>query len=784
MLAKEAKCRLNHKDCLACNSMIKAGNFVLKSKVVPLPTLWNSSFNGVTYDCKKAQRKLLQMPVAAITVDKRIYIVEKDYVQGARYESAKREIAFSNSPQEINYTSREDFNSLLNYAAQSEPEKQILKHTICSSYNLSKRDARKLYGICRLKKRSDKVTAASKMVKGIQERSKTLAKEEKKAYLVSCGVVPNDILPGSSESDASDFSDDTEVSLESPVSGSDGEVENDEFQESRKKGYGHGKGEHCPPVRNCERGARPDDGWTVKPTPDVNAPDREIPFECLPSENNYKVTREEFEKAQKSDHRNEHQETPERNCWREPKPDTSLKDTPAIDVNSVVVLDKLRELSWNWFAFVTLLEEQFKNQGYTSAVFDQFLMDFASQLPDLGLNEEEQRLTEHSRLAYLEHLRQREADMARITDSSSNSSDEEYYEEALSQAQRETISLKFKQIDEKFRKKAKKEIEAQRFLRKKVSKSTKTIIDTYPDIGDVIESFVQESDVGADSWRRTGVYTFSGDQKKSKRVTFSKIQEKLKEHNGRHFSYGTVVQLCVCRHKRRLSSKRYKGVANVKYQRARKSFSIKYNPDCKWSRSLYKVLDQLQRDGKHIMLLNRDDQAGFRLDSTYTHKSLPTLSVRPTATTRTDFMNKYSAQLQVTSYNFSKTSTSAEVCVGIVKASGLHEKSPSQHAADMQKVEKLEVARPVFLSDELLSKEIECVRVDGGADEGPVHHEVQFLWTERHVLKPTKITLVTTRCSGDSYLNRVELQNGCLSKGHSNTFIPSTPLSPGWISVQ
>ena len=38
----------------------------------------------------------------------------------------------------------------------------------------------------------------------------------------------------------------------------------------------------------------------------------------------------------------------------------------------------------------------------------------------------------------------------------------------------------------------------------------------------------------------------------------------------------------------------------------------------------------------------------------------------------------------------------------------------------------------------------------------------------------TKMTLITTRRSGDSYLNRVELQNGCLCRGHSNTFIPST----------
>ena len=35
-------------------------------------------------------------------------------------------------------------------------------------------------------------------------------------------------------------------------------------------------------------------------------------------------------------------------------------------------------------------------------------------------------------------------------------------------------------------------------------------------------------------------------------------------------------------------------------------------------------------------------------------------------------------------------------------------------------------------------------------------------------------TLVSARNSGASYLNRVELQNGCLSLGHANLFIPST----------
>ena len=39
--------------------------------------------------------------------------------------------------------------------------------------------------------------------------------------------------------------------------------------------------------------------------------------------------------------------------------------------------------------------------------------------------------------------------------------------------------------------------------------------------------------------------------------------------------------------------------------------------------------------------------------------------------------------------------------------------------------------------------------------------------------KATIATQVTTRSSGSSYSNCVELQNGCLTLGHSNTFIPS-----------
>ena len=64
-------------------------------------------------------------------------------------------------------------------------------------------------------------------------------------------------------------------------------------------------------------------------------------------------------------------------------------------------------------------------------------------------------------------------------------------------------------------------------------------------------------------------------------------------------------------------------------------------------------------------------------------------------------------------------------------------------------------------------KAIKCIRVDGASDEGPSHHEVQYWWTLRHLNKGCYSTIVTARSSGQSYLNRVELQ-------HSNLFIPST----------
>lgn len=159
------------------------------------------------------------------------------------------------------------------------------------------------------------------------------------------------------------------------------------------------------------------------------------------------------------------------------------------------------------------------------------------------------------------------------------------------------------------------------FLSRNQSHVVRGIIRDHPDIGKVIEDFVQERNIGADAWRWSGVLTFDGNTRIKQKVTYNRIREHLQCVYKRFFSYGTVVQLCVPRNKHRRSAQRYKGVACVTCRRARKGFQLKYNPDSHWSNALYREPNMLQyTDGRHIKNVNRDDAAGFRLDTMATHR--------------------------------------------------------------------------------------------------------------------------------------------------------------------
>jgi hypothetical protein len=77
-----------------------------------------------------------------------------------------------------------------------------------------------------------------------------------------------------------------------------------------------------------------------------------------------------------------------------------------------------------------------------------------------------------------------------------------------------------------------------------------------------------------------------------------------------------------------------------------------------WSCSFYKALDVLQlHEGRNKVLLNRDDQAGFRLDTTFTDNGRGVLSENVETTTKVDYVNSYSSVLQTTSYQIMESKT-------------------------------------------------------------------------------------------------------------------------------
>lgn len=81
-----------------------------------------------------------------------------------------------------------------------------------------------------------------------------------------------------------------------------------------------------------------------------------------------------------------------------------------------------------------------------------------------------------------------------------------------------------------------------------------------------------------------------------------------------------MVQLCVARNRRHRSVVWCKGVPQVT-TRARRGFNVKYDPDCHWSSAFYRGLDYVQySNGTDILNVNRDDAAGFHLDTLVTYK--------------------------------------------------------------------------------------------------------------------------------------------------------------------
>lgn len=114
--------------------------------------------------------------------------------------------------------------------------------------------------------------------------------------------------------------------------------------------------------------------------------------------------------------------------------------------------------------------------------------------------------------------------------------------------------------------------------------------------------------------------------------------------------------------------------------RARKKINVRLNVDALWSAALYQGLDRIQlEDGRDKILISRDDVAGYRLDTTYTHKQHKSTSEseKPELTTGTNCVNKYGSIIQVTSYLLIGTKTTPQLSGGIVKPQMIYPKNPA-----------------------------------------------------------------------------------------------------------
>ena len=462
--------------------------------------------------------------------------------------------------------------------------------------------------------------------------------------------------------------------------------------------------------------------------------------------------------------------------------DSESSETDSVASHTIAIeplIKVLQDSKFNWFNLMDHLQD---SGTYTESELECCFREVMSGLD----NCDERRLLEQSHSAYQAQQEQDapllERELAAAEGDIVSESDEENPDDYIrlslqSDKAKEVILKRITALRRRTSREKAKAIAKRNFLNRKTSKNVRGILKECPDIGQKIEEFVKDHSVGADAWCRTGVLTFDGNKQVKEKVTYERIRLHLQEIYHRNISYGTVVQLCCARNKRRLSAKRYKGVAQVTSRRARKGFELRYNPDNHWSSAFYRGLNRLQlTDGSDIMNLNRDDASGFRLDTLTTHRlyRTPVVKGNEILTTHTDYVKNYPSQLQTTSYNFTGSATTGELCAGVVKAAGMFDKSPAQHNADIEMLQERSELQPAFINGvSNKPKRVECIRVDGAADEGPSHVEVQFWWTRRHFEKPTHVTLVTARNSGASYLNRVELQNGCLAVAHANLFIPS-----------
>ena len=95
-----------------------------------------------------------------------------------------------------------------------------------------------------------------------------------------------------------------------------------------------------------------------------------------------------------------------------------------------------------------------------------------------------------------------------VMDSENEDPDQFLQLDLSSECAHDIVARKVKVIRHRARYLKAKRLAEMNFLRQKMSQSVRGILKDHPDIGEVMEKFVNERKIGANAWRRTGVLAF------------------------------------------------------------------------------------------------------------------------------------------------------------------------------------------------------------------------------------------------------------------------------------
>ena len=196
--------------------------------------------------------------------------------------------------------------------------------------------------------------------------------------------------------------------------------------------------------------------------------------------------------------------------------DLVISDSKSVSLpNVAVLLNLLSESQFNWFEFVEKVECAVDQNPNTASALEEFCL----QIPHLELDQAKVELSVQSHRAFMaSSLNDSEQERTARAINGEIVSDSETkcfvgVSEVSSEEGKALVKKRRMAIRRKAVKLCTKAIAEQAFLSGKVTKRTSKLLQNCPTIGAEIESFVQDNNVGADAWRRTGVLTFDGNVK-------------------------------------------------------------------------------------------------------------------------------------------------------------------------------------------------------------------------------------------------------------------------------